>query len=153
MDNYFNILTQTRKNFLNVLSGLSIEEVNRIPANFNNNLIWHLGHIIGSQQALCYQLSGNTAKVDMEVFTKYRKGTKPESFIHQSEYTSLQELAVSTLQDLEKDYADKIFSSYTSYPTSYGVELNSIEDAIRFVAVHEGLHLGYIMALKRALNS
>jgi len=35
--------------------------------------------------------------------------------------------------------------------TRYGVTLSNIEEAIRFVPFHDGLHTGCIMALKRTV--
>ncbi len=35
--------------------------------------------------------------------------------------------------------------------TSAGIRLESVEDAIAFNNFHEGIHLGYVMALKKAL--
>ena len=52
---------------------------------------------------------------------------------------------------MEEDYHKGVFKTYNEYTTSYNVTLNNIEKAIMFNNVHEGLHLGYIMALKKAL--
>lgn len=40
----------------------SLEQLNKIPAGFNNNLIWNIGHIIVAQQSLIYQLSNLQCK-------------------------------------------------------------------------------------------
>ena len=52
---------------------------------------------------------------------------------------------------LESDYSNTIFSNYNSYTTSYNITLSSIEEAIQFNNVHDGLHFGYIMALKKVI--
>ena len=54
---------------------------------------------------------------------------------------------------LIEDYNNSIFQNFSEYPTSYNFTLNSVEDAIQFNNVHEGLHFGYIMAIKKAINS
>ena len=50
------------------------------------------------------------------------------------------------------DYENGRFTDFNSYMTSPKVELNTIEDAIAFNVFHEGLHLGSIMALARAVK-
>jgi len=148
----FQLLNITRKNFLHAISGLSIEQLNTIPAGFNNNIIWNFGHVIVTQQLLCYQMAGLELKVEPELTAKYRKGTKPESFISGEELQRLKDLAFPLLKELEQNYRNNEFTAYKPYETSYGAELKSIEDAVEFVIVHEALHYGYVMALKHALK-
>ncbi|MCI4650885.1 DinB family protein [Phaeodactylibacter sp.] len=142
---------QTRANFIRLLSGMSLEAVNHIPEGFNNNLIWNFGHIIATQQLLTYSLSGLNPKVEDEVLAAFRKGTKPEKVHTTAELEGLKKLAVTTLDQFEADFEAGLFQTFESYPTSYGVELTNIEEAASFNALHEALHLGYAMALKRAL--
>jgi hypothetical protein len=130
---------------------MSLEAVNHIPEGFNNNLIWNFGHIIATQQLLTYSLSGLKPKVEDEVLAAFRKGTKPEKVHTTAELEGLKKLAVTTLDQFEADFEAGLFQTFESYPTSYGVELTNIEEAAAFSALHEALHLGYAMALKRAL--
>jgi hypothetical protein len=142
---------QTRANFTRLLSGMSLEAVNHIPEGFNNNLIWNFGHIIATQQLLTYSLSGLEPKVGEEILAAFRKGTKPEKVHTTAELEGLKRLATTTLEQLEADLSKGLFDAFESYPTSYGIELTSIKEAVAFNEVHEALHLGYAMALKRAL--
>src|SRR5690606_6624868 len=96
----FQLLNITRKNFLNALSGLSIEQLNFIPEGFNNNIIWNFGHVVVTQQLLCYQMAGLELKVEPELTAKYRKGTKPEGLISEEELQKLKELAFPLLEEL-----------------------------------------------------
>ena len=50
------------------------------------------------------------------------------------------------------DMDNKIFNNFNSYTTSFGVELTSIDDVVKFIGMHEGMHIGYTMALKRVVN-
>jgi hypothetical protein len=42
----FNIIRQNREAFIRLLDGLIIEQLNEIPAGFNNNIAWNFGHMI-----------------------------------------------------------------------------------------------------------
>ncbi len=52
---------------------------------------------------------------------------------------------------LAADYAAGKFSSFSAYRTSAGIALETIENAITFKNAHEGIHIGYIMAMRKAL--
>ena len=139
----------TRKLFIELLEGLSIDLINKIPAGFNNNIIWNFGHVIVSQQLLCYKLAGLPLKISDAYVSKYSKGTKPESFIDENELLFLKQQATGLIDLLVEDLDKHSFGNFSSYTTSFGVELTSTEDAVKFLTMHEGLHLGYAMALKR----
>ena len=151
-DKSIDTIQATRKLFLTLLESLSIDELNIVPEGFNNNIIWNFGHVIVSQQILCYKLAGLPLKLDDTFVSKYSKGTKPEAIINDTELIFLKQQAVSLIDELVVDLEKGIFTSYTNYTTSFNVELNSVKDAVKFIAMHEGLHLGYAMALKRIVK-
>ena len=151
-DKSIDTIQATRKLFLTLLESLSIDELNVVPQGFNNNIIWNFGHVIVSQQILCYKLAGLPLKIDDTFVSKYSKGTKPETFINDTELIFLKLQAVSLIEELVVDLEKGVFTSYNNYTTSFNVELNSVKDAVKFIAMHEGLHLGYAMALKRIVK-
>ncbi len=148
MQRIFKITAVTRNNIKTIVKALSIEQLNRKPKGFNNTIAWQLGHVIVTQQLLCYQLTANPLLIDSQTVEKYRKGSA-SSTVNQSEINNLIDLLNSTLIALENDYNNGLFKTYNAYETSFGYPLKSIEDAIQMNAVHEGLHLGNIMALKK----
>ena len=151
-DKSIDTIQATRKLFLTLLENLSIDELNVVPQGFNNNIIWNFGHVIVSQQILCYKLAGLPLKIEDTFVSKYSKGTKPETFINDTELIFLKQQAVSLIEELVVDLEKGVFTSYNNYTTSFNVELNSVKDAVKFIAMHEGLHLGYAMALKRIVK-
>jgi hypothetical protein len=152
MEKQFDVIVKTRMNFLNLVNGLSIEELNKIPEGFNNNIAWNFGHIIMSQQVLCYTRAGIAPRTDESLIKKYQKGSKPESFIDTEEIEQLKKLAFSLIDDLKRDMKENKFAAYEPVSTSFGVDLNSVEDAIPYFSMHDGLHFGYAMAMRRNLS-
>lgn len=73
--------------------------------------------------------------------------------LDQDQINQLKTLAVETAARFKEDYQKGIFKEYQSYQSHYGVELNSIEDAMVFNNTHEGIHLGYMMALRKTLTN
>ena len=145
------ILKVTRANILKIVDRYDLEQLNKIPEGFNNNLIWNFGHVVVTQQLLCYGLSKLPTQVPAELIDRYRKGSKPEGFVDQSELDVFKNFADSTIQQLETDLANGIFKEFKTYPTSYGITLGSIQDAVQFNNVHEGMHLGTMIALTKLI--
>lgn len=149
MKSHFNILRITRNNQLELLNGLSVEQVNEIPEGFKNNIIWNIAHNIVVQQLLIYRLSGVDVRISEEMITKYKKDSQPDFNVTEDELKSIKDLLLKSVDWLEEDYDSHLFSNYKEYTTSYNITLSSTEDAIRFNNTHEGLHLGYAMALRK----
>jgi len=149
MQYHLDALKTTRKNILKVVDGFTTKQLNKIPEGFSNNLAWHLGHVLITQQLLVYKFSGLAPKVSDEWIAKYKKGSKPEAFISQEEINSIKEQLASSPTQVEKDFAEGIFQSFKTYPTSYGMTLNSTEDAIIFNNMHEAMHLGNMISMKK----
>lgn len=152
MKEQFELIRQTRTRFIDLVNGLSIEELNEIPAGMNNNIAWNFGHIVTAQQSLCNVLSGVELDVPAELTAGYSKGTKPESFIKQDTIDQFKKYMQSCIDELERGLGENVFVQYKTYTTSYGYTLNNIEDAVRFVMVHDALHLGYAMAIRKNLS-
>jgi hypothetical protein len=141
-----------RKLLLELIEGLSTEQLNHIPVGFNNNIIWNMGHLIAAQEGVCYKRSGLELKTDEAFSQAYRPGTKPEGFVDSGEVERIKILLLSTLDELEADYDAGIFKNYTSVVTRYGIALTDIEAALNFLPFHEGLHIGCILALKKLVS-
>ena len=146
------ILGKTRANFLNVIEDLTIEQLNEIPSGFNNNIIWNLGHLLATQQSLCYLKANLKMTIDEQYFLNYKPETKPNGFVESTEVEKIKALFISVVGNLDSDYIKNVFTGYTSWTNRYGIEITNIDDAIAFVLFHEGIHLGYVMALKRLIK-
>jgi hypothetical protein len=152
MGKSISISRQTRRNFIELINSLSVEQLNEIPKGLNNNIVWNFGHIVVTQQLLCYVLAGVSPKMDQVLIEKYRKGAKPEFIVEQTEIDTLISLANSLLNDLEIDLGTDLFSNYKTYPTSYGFDLTCIEDAVDYFVVHESMHYGVALTIKKLVT-
>lgn len=146
------ILRVTRDNYLKIVDLYTIHQLNQIPSGFNNNLIWNFGHVIVTQQLLCYKLSGLPMYIGDDLVNKYRKGTKPEKPVDAIDVAQLKNLALSTIDALSEDYEKGMFQTFNSYRTSYNITLEQIHEAVQFNNVHEGMHLGACLAIQKFLN-
>jgi hypothetical protein len=146
------IIAAPRTKVAEILKELSIEQLNAIPAGFNNNIIWNAGHMIAAQQGICYKRAGLATIVDETFFETFKPGTKPERSFTAEEVDNIIGLLSSTLTQLEADLQTDKFGNYPTWTTRYGAELTSIGDAVSFLPFHEGLHIGAILATKRLVG-
>lgn len=149
MNRTFEINRTSRKIVSQFLDKYTLEQLNTIPDGFSNNLIWNIGHIVVTQQLLVYKLSGLPMMISDEMVEKYKKGTKPEHIVSQTEVDEIKSLLFETIKQTEVDFDNKIFKNYNEYPTSTGFVLKNAEDAMTFNNFHEGLHIGIMMSLRK----
>ncbi len=149
MDTQFEVLKKSRELVLNLIDGLTIEQLHKIPEGFNNNIAWNVAHLVVTQQLLHYKLSGLQCLVSDELIDNYRKGTKPSETFTEEELEEVKELLLGLPDTLKEDFEAGIFTDYTSYKTSTGFVLDSFKTALAFNNMHEGMHLGVIMAMKK----
>ena len=57
-----------------------------------------------------------------------------------------------TAEWVADDFASNRHENFKVYPTSFGLELSSAEQALQFNNVHDGIHLGIIMAYRPGLK-
>jgi hypothetical protein len=145
------VLRVTRTNVINFIEGLSYEELTKVPSGFNNSILWNAVHNLTVQQLLCYKLSGLSMNVPNKFIEGYTKGADGKSAIAVTDLDEFKSLFISTIDLFSEDYSNGKFKTFTEYTTSYNITLKSVEDVINFNNTHEGLHFGYMMALKRAL--
>lgn len=149
MNNQIELIKKTRRFLLESIKDLSTEQLNTIPAGFNNNIIWHLGHMVAAQQGVCYIRAGLQPSTSEAFFNSYKPGSKPEGKVSEEEVETIKELQFSSLDVLENDYEKGLWTSYNAWSTRYGIELKTIDEAIEFLHFHEGLHAGYILSMKK----
>ncbi|MBL4653427.1 MAG: DinB family protein [Flavobacteriales bacterium] len=152
MKQHFEIQRATRTNILAAIEGLSTEQLNQIPEGFNNNIIWNICHILVTQQLLIYGLSETPFTIDNSLIEQFRKGTFASAPLSKSEIETIKSIFISSIDACQKDYENEVFQAYKTYTTSYNITLESAEDAILFNNIHEGLHYGYIMAMKKLVT-
>ena len=125
MQDTFEANRTSRKMLHSYFENYTLEQLNKIPDGYSNNLIWNLGHIIVTQQLLVYKLSGLPMSVSDEMVEKYRKGTRPEQDATQDEAEEIKALLFATVDQAEADYNNGVFVNYQEYPTSTGFILKS----------------------------
>lgn len=143
---------QTRKNFITLVEGLSLQELNCLAPGFKNTIAWNFGHIVVSQQKLCYVPAGVPVKVSEEYLNLFQKGTQTTRNITQEEIEDLKKLAFSLIEEMENDIETGYLDQYQPLQTHFGLLLQNSQDAADFSSLHDSMHLGYAQAQRRAIE-
>lgn len=152
-DLLFEYIRQTRRVFIELVDGLSPDEINTIPDGFRNNIAWNFGHIVVSTPGLCYRRTHVQSDRQIPFVESYGKGTKPEHWIGGAEINALKTQAMNTIDVIEQDYRNGVFASITPFATStYKLEMDTIEKVITASLAHDNLHFGYAAALRKAVQ-
>lgn len=145
------LFREIRMRLAQELDDLTLEQLNFIPKSHNNNIMWNIGHCLVVQQLLSYKLSGLPIYVDESLIPKYGKGSKPEAPVTQEEVDFIKDMLIKSVDLLEKDTEEGKFKTFQPLTVGFGAHLTSVEDSVRFNNAHEGLHYGYLLALKKLL--
>ncbi|AWI27161.1 DinB family protein [Flavobacterium pallidum] len=149
MQRTFDVTRTSRKVLEQYLDNYSLEQLNKVPPGFNNNLIWNIGHIVVVQQMLVYNLSDLPMMVSAEMVEKYKKGTRPESDATQAEVDEIRALLHAPIDTTEEDQKKGIFKTYRDFTSMSGFSMTSAEDAMEFNNYHEAMHTGIMMGIRK----
>ncbi len=149
MEALLKIWKTSRQVYAGYLDNYTLEQLNKIPEGFNNNLIWNIGHVVVAQQSLIYKLSDLQMYISDELFERYKPGTKPTETTSLEEVEELRHLLNSLVEKTETDLKAGRFVTFQERMTRIGFLLTSLDEALEFVNYHEGIHLGYMMSIRK----
>ena len=149
MENLLSIQLHNRKIFHYYLKQFSLEQLNKIPEGFNNNILWNIAHTMVTHQLLFYKNTGNQLQIPTEWVALFAKGSRPERDMTAQEVKAIDAALFSTYEQFEKDLANGLFKSFSPYTTSTNMVLDSVATTQSFVLFHDGIHLGSVLALAK----
>lgn len=143
------ILKQNRQYLLQLVDNYSLEQLNRVPKNFSNSIIWNMGHLLVTEKILTYGLCNlKLPLVSDEMIHQFRKGTMPVDYSTEV-WEEVKNLFLPSLDKTETDYKSGIFINFSPYTTSIGLNLLDVESAAKYIAYHEGIHAGVIQSIRK----
>lgn len=146
----------TRQMIVKLLKSIPTEQADVIPPTWKNNARWHAGHLIVTPALLTVGLLREPLGVPEEFRGWFAKGSDPSSWGDASVLPSFADLVddispmSGRLFEAVKARADEPFLE--PYVTSVGIKLHTPAEALNFSMMHDGIHLGMLLALRRALQ-
>ncbi len=151
MKNKFELFKISRKNYLNLIEEHTLDQLNTVPSEFKNNLIWNAAHVIASTDGLFNRLHGLHMRMTSEYIQSYAKGSRPEIAVNQEFVDQIKKDLIQQVSWVESDFEEGKFpeSTIQPYTTTYGNTLVDFESVLAFNLLHEGLHYGIMLSLKK----
>lgn len=146
----FNQIELNRSRTLEIAGELSESFADVVPHGFNNNIRWHLGHIVTTQERLAYRLIGEKLELPEELMGLFLNGTKPADW--QTAPPDVPTL-MGLLQNQPNRIRVRLHGRLDEPLTVPFKQLTSLKEALIFSIGHEATHAGYILALKRAVKA
>jgi hypothetical protein len=138
-----------------ILRSISEQSADKIPANWNNNARWHAGHLVVTPRLITYGLLGKPLGVPEEYRKWFGKGSSPSSWQNENppSFEELISQIVSSTDSLYEELSDLLEVPYAKpYTTSLGAVLHYPGESLMFSMVHDGIHVGLLLALKRDIQ-
>jgi uncharacterized damage-inducible protein DinB len=138
----------TRGRLQQFLNSTSEALFDQMPKGFNNTIRWNVGHILTVADAFF-----GLKRLPTDYKELFWKGTKPADWT--GEVPSLETLA-SQLQKqtskIKETFADRLNEKLAKPINLNGYQIETIGSVFSFNNMHEAVHLGYMNALKRAIE-
>lgn len=133
-------------------NGLTEEQLLTVPEGLENNILWNLGHLYHSHCGMLYPHCGLDSPAPAEYGDMFKGGTKPADW---AETPSVDEVLANfngVVDQIVADYTAGKFADYKAHELAPGMSLDNAEDAIGFIIIHEGVHHGNIITMRRLLG-
>ncbi|MCS4225829.1 DinB family protein [Sphingobacterium sp. BIGb0165] len=148
----FEILKASRTRLLQLIETVDNKVLFKIPENFNNNIVWQIGHCITSQQRHMYMRSGLPMHISQEFMEMFKIGTSPHTWKSIPDIDEIKHLLLYTVNQLGKDLESGIFVKYQPFSLPIGIFINNHIQALQAANFHEAEHSGIILSYLKLLS-
>lgn len=147
----FEILKASRTRLLELIETVDEKILFKIADNFNNNIVWQIGHCITSQQRHMYMRSGLPMHISQEFMEMFKIGTSPHTWKNIPDLDEIKHVLLYTVNQLGKDLESGIFVTYHPFSLPIGFVINNHMQALQAANFHEAEHSGIILSYLKIL--
>lgn len=135
------------------IEGLSNEQLLLVPTGAENNILWNVGHVVLSHFRLVYRPAGAAVPLPESWNEWFLPGTSPAGWGNCGpDVSEVMDQFESQFDRIAADHTKGLFSAYKAFELKSGSRLNTVEEAMAFNLMHEGIHIGAIIALKQRMG-
>lgn len=146
-----------RAQLLKSVEGIDETTALRIPKDYRNHILWHLGHVYVLNERFAFKNIGLPMHLPDGFLELFENGTSPLTAPASLAYPGLEELKI-LLQDqpqrIQRVLADRLEERIVPpYTTSGGLKLGSVAEFLSLNLYHEGQHLTSVKMFKTLLEA
>jgi uncharacterized damage-inducible protein DinB len=139
----------SRSFFLKNVEGMN-EEIAKIqPEGFNNNILWHVGHVLLTAEYFMFGYPEKSTHLPANYLELFNRGTSPADW--KGEVPALSDLAlqlkdqITRIREIPKERLQEKLEKQIFDFTTFG-------ELVNFAVFHETNHLGQMHAMKRVIE-
>jgi uncharacterized damage-inducible protein DinB len=146
----FDTIQRMRDRVLLLAEKCPVEKRTLVPAGFNNNVQWHLGHIATVTDRIVYGLSGEQQQLPDTYLMFYGNGTKPGDWTDETPpWAAVIERLTQQPKQITSFFAGKI-----NNPVKENfAKAEIVGELMIFNLYHEGTHTGSLNAMLKVLSN
>ncbi len=132
---------------------LSPNQLLNIPPGATNSVLWNIGHIVLSHYRLLHRPCGGSAPLPQAWEGWFMPGTSPANWGANGPALETVMSEFNTQTDrVESEVRKGTFGNYKSFKLKSGYTLDNAVEALNFNVMHEGIHIGAIIALRHQMG-
>jgi hypothetical protein len=136
-----------------ILEGLTVQQLMTVPKGAANSILWNMGHVCTDQVNMLYAPSGLPSPLPDDFHTWFDPGTSPADWTKEPPLPEVLAASRELNTKVVKDFEGRRFRDFTPYSITEGYSIDSIEEAIAYHTIHEGMHIGVILTLRRFVTA
>ena len=139
-----------RSIFLKQLDGMDEAAADIQPHGFNNNIRWHIGHVLTTAEYFMFGFPKHSANLPTRYVELFNRGTSPADW--KGEVPTLKELKQQLEEQLArvKEMPEERLFEKLEKPV---FNLNTFGELVNFTVFHETNHFGQMHAIKRIIEN
>jgi uncharacterized damage-inducible protein DinB len=122
------------------------------PNGFNNNIRWHIGHVLVAAESFMFGYPKKSAHLPENFQELFKMGSKPGDW--NRDVPSLKELTEHLQSQTERinQLTDEFFTNKLPFTFPFG-NIETYGDLYGFMLYHEADHIGQMKAMKRMIQA
>lgn len=143
-------LRKAREILVQLVDKTPVELYQQIPAGFRNSIAWNAHHMVVVQQRAMYAFHGLQMHIPADWGEFYGRDCVPSA----NDPLAPNALFLELVDQTERDWKSGLWDSVQFEPRTIGPNMlvRNMDEMAHFVNFHEGMHIGYIMAQRKALG-
>lgn len=141
----------TRNFFLKKVEALPIDILEVQPEGFNNNILWHIGHVLTVTEQFMFGFPKKTTFLPENYVELFGNGTKPSNW-NSEEVPQFEELVAQLKEQVVrlKEIPVESFEQVLKKPF---LGLETYGELSQMALFHEAHHLGQIHSIQRVIST
>lgn len=152
-DLLFKTVRATRQYLLQHLQDLTEAQWLQVPDKAGHNILWNAGHVVYSEIHLTYDRCGLPWGVPKTYEALFKGGSSPKDWQSTPSIDEVLGHLKNGPDHLYAAYSTGKMDKYEPIELVKGYSLVNIEDALAFNCMHEGVHNGMIMELRKLVGA